>query len=69
MSQGWENLKAAAAQVASEVPALEGVLAALDEIWSPPAWSPTTGQGWAAWLREVWQRLEFPGSLEEMEKF
>jgi RecB family exonuclease len=69
VAQGWKNLQAAAAQVASGVPALEGVLAALDEIWSQPAWSPTTGQGWAAWLREVWQRFEFPGSLEGQEKF
>jgi RecB family exonuclease len=68
VAQGWENLQAAAAQRAAGVPTLERVLTALDEIWSLPAWSPTTAQGWAAWLREVWQRLEFPGNLEGMEK-
>ena len=68
VAQGWKNLKTAAAQGAPEVPVPEGLLAALDEIWSQPAWSPTTGQGWAAWLRKVWQRLEFPGSLEGVAK-
>jgi len=66
--RGWEHLKAAAIRNAVGNPALEGVLAALGEIWSPPASSPATGRAWAAWLEKAWQRLGFPGEMEEGEK-
>jgi ATP-dependent helicase/nuclease subunit B len=67
VDQGWRRLKAAAAREAAAIPALAGILAGLDEIWSDPG-SPATGRAWGAWLQKAWQRLGFPGSLEEGEK-
>lgn len=68
VAQGWDHLKAAATPASAEIPALSGILAVLDQIWSRPPFSPATGKQWAAWLREAWKRLGFPGSLEEGEK-
>jgi len=68
-AQTWASLRIAAAQKLSGDPALPGLLTALDQTWSPAAWSRLTGRDWAAWLREAWERLGFPGGLEGSEEF
>jgi RecB family exonuclease len=68
VEQSWEHLKAAATRGFPGVPALDAILAGLEDLWSRPGLSAATGQAWAAWLQEAWQRLGFPGALEEGEK-
>jgi ATP-dependent helicase/nuclease subunit B len=68
VAQGWEHLKAAAARASTGVPALEGIIAGLEGMWSHPALSAATAKVWAAWLQEAWQRLGFPGGLDEGEE-
>jgi RecB family exonuclease len=68
-AQGWEDLRAAADLISHDKQTLREILAALDDLWSHPGSSPATGQAWAAWLRQAWQRLGFPGRLVEGEKF
>jgi ATP-dependent helicase/nuclease subunit B len=68
VAQGWEHLKAAAARGSTGVPALNGILAGLEEMWAHPTLSAATGKAWAAWLQEAWTRLGFPGGLVEGEK-
>ncbi len=63
-AQGWEHLQAAAFQAVSEVPALGEILAALEKIWSRDNFPLGVGAPWAAWLRETWKALGFPGPLE-----
>ncbi|MFZ2087822.1 MAG: hypothetical protein WAU47_04540, partial [Desulfobaccales bacterium] len=68
LAQGWGGLLAAAEQNSPDNPALKLILATLDDLWSQGRSSPATGLEWAAWLREAWRRLGFPGSLAEGEK-
>ena len=69
VAQGWEQLKAIAAQGPSKDPALSGLLTALDHTLSQPMRSRLTGREWVSWLREAWKRLDFPGNLEGKEEF
>jgi RecB family exonuclease len=62
---GWRHLKDAAARDREGYPALAGILGALDDLWSPPAAAPASGRAWTAWLEKAWQRLGFPGNLDE----
>ncbi len=67
-AQGWEDLRAAADRNSQGNPALQGILTTLDELWPHPGASPATGRQWAAWLKEAWRRLGFPGRLADGEK-
>jgi ATP-dependent helicase/nuclease subunit B len=62
--QGWEHLQAAVSQAVIGVPAMENILAALENIWSRDTFPPVTGAKYAAWLRKTWKALGFPGPLE-----
>ena len=68
VAQSWASLRTVAVREGSGDPALPGLLASLDHIWSPGAWSRLSGRNWVAWLREAWKRLDFPGSLEGTEE-
>jgi ATP-dependent helicase/nuclease subunit B len=69
IAQSWAPLRAAAAQVIFEDPALSELLTALDQIWSLSGWSRLSGRDWVTWLKAAWKCLEFPGSLEGREEF
>ncbi|MFW6113021.1 MAG: PD-(D/E)XK nuclease family protein [Thermodesulfobacteriota bacterium] len=67
VAQSWASLRAVAARGLSADPALSGLLADLEHIWSTHAWTRLTGAQWVDWLQDAWTRLQFPGSLEEQE--
>ncbi|MGQ9687431.1 MAG: PD-(D/E)XK nuclease family protein [Desulfobaccales bacterium] len=63
-AHGWEHLKAAALQGFPDIPAVQEVMALLEEIWPHSGVGAARGKDWLAWLQSAWKALGFAAVLE-----